>query len=272
MSGLTAYPDRTLVDRALERMSVSGPLAADSLARDILGLPNAPLIVAERLAVALLGADPRIRQLDDGRWGIVPEASGSPLLDECAFAVVDVETTGMHAAGDDRITDIAVVLVQGNRRELVFESLINPGLPIPIRIAELTRITNEMVSTAPAFRDIADDLLTALASRVFVAHNVRFDWGFVSAEVKRARDLALGGGRLCTVRLARRLVPQLESRSLDSLMLYFGLHNPARHRAAGDALATAELLTRLLPLAREKGANTLADLEAMTARGAKSAI
>ncbi|MEO8031890.1 MAG: 3'-5' exonuclease [Gemmatimonadota bacterium] len=270
MSGLTAYPDRTLVDRALERMGVAGPLAADALAREILGLPNAPQLVADRLAVALLGADPRVRQLDDGRWGLVPEASGSPLLDECAFAVVDVETTGMHAAGNDRITDIAVVVVQGNRRELVFESLINPGVPIPSRIAELTGISDHLVTDAPAFCDIADQLLAALASRVFVAHNVRFDWGFVTAEVKRARDLALAGGRLCTVRLARRLVPELGSRSLDSLMLYFGLTNPARHRAAGDALATAELLTRLIPLARERGASTFADLEAMTQKATRT--
>jgi DNA polymerase-3 subunit epsilon len=269
VSGLTAYPDRTLVDRALDRMGTTGPLGAADLARDILGLPNAPVLVAERLAVALLGADPRVRQLDDGRWGLVPEASGSPLLDECAFAVVDVETTGMHAAGDDRITDIAVVLVQGSRRELVFESLINPGVPIPSRIAELTGINDGLVAEAPSFREIADGLLAALASRVFVAHNVRFDWGFVTAEVKRSRDLALAGARLCTVRLARRLVPQLESRSLDSLMLYFGLSNPARHRAAGDALATAELLTRLIPLARERGATTLADLDALTQRAVK---
>ncbi|HTO73922.1 MAG TPA: 3'-5' exonuclease [Gemmatimonadales bacterium] len=270
MTGITSYPDRTLVDRALERMGAHGPIDAGQLARDILGLPNAPSLVADRLAVALLGADPRVRQLEDGRWGLVAAAAGSPLLEECAFAVVDVETTGMHAAGDDRITDIAVVLVQGNRRELVFESLINPGVPIPSRIAELTGISDDLVLDAPPFEALADEVLSALASRVFVAHNVRFDWGFVTAEVKRARDLALAGNRLCTVRLARRLVPQLESRSLDSLMLYFGLKNPARHRAAGDALATAELLERLIVLAREKGATTLADLEAMTAKGSRT--
>ena len=269
MTGITSYPDRTLVDRALERMGVQGPIGAADLAKDILGLPNAPGLVADRLAVALLGADPRVRQLEDGRWGLVAEVSGSPLLEECAFAVVDVETTGMHAAGDDRITDIAVVLLQGTRRELVFESLINPGVSIPPRIAELTGITSQLVAGAPAFRDVADDLLAALASRVFVAHNVRFDWGFVTAEVKRSRDLAMDGARLCTVRLARRLVPQLESRSLDSLMLYFGLSNPARHRAAGDALATAELLARLIPLARERGATTFADLDALTHKAAR---
>ncbi len=99
-----------------------------------------------------------------------------------------------------------------------------------------------------------------------MAHNARFDWGFLSAEVRRARALRLSGPMLCTVRLARRLLPHLESRSLDSLSYHFGLENRARHRAAGDALATAELLDRLILIAREQGARTLSDLEYLTRR------
>ena len=94
--------------------------------------------MAERLAVALFASDPRVRQLDDGRWALIAEAQGSPLIEECAFAVVDVETTGMRAAGPDRVTDVAVVIVQGARRELIFESLVQPGISIPSRIAMLT--------------------------------------------------------------------------------------------------------------------------------------
>jgi DNA polymerase-3 subunit epsilon len=196
----------------------------------------------------------------------VAEARGSPLLEECAFAVVDVETTGMRAWGTDRITDVAVVVLQGPRRELVFESLVNPGVPIPARIQMLTGITEDLVQRAPAFEELADGLLAALAGRVFVAHNARFDWSFLSAEIRRARALGLAGTRLCTVRLARRLLPQLQSRSLDSLSYFFGLENRARHRAAGDALATAELLDRLILLARDRGARTLADLEQLMRR------
>jgi DNA polymerase-3 subunit epsilon len=265
MIGLSAHPDRTLVDRALELLARE-PCSAARLSREVLGLPNAPSAVTDRLAVALLGSDPRVRQLQDGRWAVVAEVHGSPLIEDTAFAVVDVETTGMRAGSSDRITDIAVVLVHGARRELVFDSLVNPGCPIPPRIVGITGITDAMVRNAPGFSGLADQLLASLAGRVFVAHNVHFDWGFVTAEVRRARDLALEGFRLCTVRLARRLVPQLPSRSLDSLSLYFGLENPARHRAAGDALATAELLHRLIGLAREQGARTLADLDALTAR------
>ncbi|HEY4101304.1 MAG TPA: exonuclease domain-containing protein [Gemmatimonadales bacterium] len=262
MSGLTARPVGTLADRALELLA-AGPAAAPELAHRVLGLPNAPVGVAERLAAALLGADPRVRQQTDGRWALVALAQGSPLLDECAFAVVDVETTGMQASGNDRITEIAVVVVQGTRREVVFDSLVNPGRPIPPRICELTGISQEMVNDAPTFAEIADEVVAALAGRVFVAHNARFDWGFVGAEVRRNRDLTLDGPRLCTVRLARRLVRGEPSYSLGALAVRFGFEFVARHRAAGDALVTGMLLERLLQSARERGAQTLADLETM---------
>ena len=237
MTGLTAHPAGTLVERALELLR-QGPASAGELAVKVLGLPNAPAAVAERIAAALLGADPRVRQQSDGRWALVAAAQGSPLLEECAFAVVDVETTGMQSGGDDRITEIAVVVVHGTRRDVVFESLVNPGRPIPPRICELTGITQEMVAGAPAFVDIADQLLAALAGRVFVAHNARFDWGFVGAEVRRARDLALDGPRLCTVRLARRLVRGEPSYSLGALAVRFGLEfaraPPRGRRCPGD--------------------------------------
>ena len=268
MIGLSAHPESTLLDRVLETLR-EGPRPAVTLCHVVLGLPGAPQAVCDRIAVALLAADPRVRQLADGRWGLVPEAQGSPLLDQCAFAVVDVETTGMRASGSDRITEIAVVVCHGGRREVIFESLVNPGRPIPPAICAITHITNDMVRDAPTFPEVADQVLAALAGRIFVAHNARFDWAFVSAELRRARDLALDGPLLCTVRLARRLVRGVRSCGLDSLTYHFGLENAARHRAAGDALVTAELLDRLLRLAREEGVATLQDLEAVQARRAR---
>lgn len=263
--GLSAHPESTLLDRVLDVLR-EGPRPAMTLCHRVIGLANAQEAVCERIAVALLGADPRVRQLTDGRWGLVPAAQGSPLLDDCAFAVVDVETTGMRAGGDDRITEIAVVIVHGGRREVVVDSLINPGRPIPPAICAITNITNAMVQDAPTFGEVADQVLSALAGRIFVAHNARFDWNFVSAEVRRARDLALDGPRLCTVRLARRLVRGVRSCGLDNLTQHFGFENQARHRAAGDALVTADLLARLLRLAREEGAHTLQDLTAIALR------
>lgn len=265
MIGTSAHPQSTLVDRVLGVLR-QGPQLATMLCREVIGLPGAPESVCERIAVALLGADPRVRRLPDGRWGVVPEAQGSPLLDECAFAVVDVETTGVRVSSSDRITEIAVVVVHGGRREVAFESLVNPGRPIPPAICAITNITDEMVRHAPPFSEVADQVLAALAGRIFVAHHARFDWAFVSAELRRARGLALDGPRLCTVRLARRLVRGVRSCGLDSLTTFFGLENAARHRAMGDAWVTAELLSRLLRLAREDGARTLQDLTAIEAR------
>ena len=265
MIGTSAYPDSTLLERVLAQLRL-GPRTPSTLCHEVLGLLRAPVAICDRVAIALLGADPRVRQLDDGRWGLVPEAQGSPLLDDCAFAVVDVETTGMRAGYGDRITEIAVAVVQGERREIVFESLVNPERPIPRGICAITNITNEMVRYAPRFSELAERLLAALAGRVFVAHNARFDWNFVSAELRRSRDLTLDGTRFCTVRLARRLVKGVRSCGLDNLCRFFGFHNEARHRAAGDALVTAELLCRLLSLAREEGARTLQDLMVIEAR------
>jgi DNA polymerase III subunit epsilon len=268
VTGLSVHPESTLVERVLELLG-DGPSAAATLCHRVMGLAGAPTAVCDRIAIALLGADPRVRQLTDGRWGLVAEAQGSPMLDDCAFAVVDVETTGMRARASDRITEIAVVVVHGNRREVVVDSLVNPGRSIPPAIRAITNISNEMVRDAPGFAELADQVLAALAGRIFVAHNATFDWGFVSAEVSRARDLALDGPRLCTVRLARRLVKGVRSCGLDSLTHYFGLENEARHRAAGDAVVTAEVLARLLRLAREEGVRTLQDLEAVQTRRAR---
>ncbi len=241
-----------------------GPRPAMDIVRDVIGLPQANLTVAERLAAALLGADPRFTFDIEGRWTVVPEPMwhGVP-LDQVRYAVVDVETTGMRPRRDDRITEIAVVHVDGPRRSVAYASLVNPGRPIPARIQALTSITDAMVSDAPTFPEIADEVLAALAGRVFVAHHARFDWAFVSAEIERARDFPVRMPRLCTVRLSRRLVPEIERRNLDTVTRYFGVEIPpeVRHRAQGDAEATAAVLQRLIGRAQERGVRTWEELE-----------
>ncbi|HET6798416.1 MAG TPA: exonuclease domain-containing protein, partial [Gemmatimonadales bacterium] len=150
--GTTAHPESTLLDRVLAHLRF-GPRSPATLCHEILGLFGAPAAICDRVALALLGADPRVRQLEDGRWTLVPEAQGSPLLEDCVFAVVDVETTGMRAIYGDRITEIAVAIVQGGRREIVFDSLVNPERPIPRSIRAITSISDEMVRQAPCFSE-----------------------------------------------------------------------------------------------------------------------
>ena len=160
--------------------------------------------------------------------------------------MIDVETTGMHPGAGDRVTEVAVVIVRGGTLAERFESLVNPQRPIPPFITSLTHISWEMVKDAPTFADLAPDLVRFLDGHVFVAHNADFDWRFVRAEVQRATGKRLSGPKLCTVRLARRVLPHLPSRRLDALMFHYGIDNDARHRALGDADATARILLRLL--------------------------
>lgn len=163
------------------------------------------------------------------------------------FAVVDVETTGTSHGLGDRVTDVAIVVVE--RRKIVdsFHSLVNPQRTIPSRIEALTGITNAMVARAPTFDRVARSVASFLKHRVFVAHNAPFDWGFLTMEFTRAgRPGVLTGTPLCTVRLARRLLSHLPRRNLDSVAHYYGVSIENRHRALGDARATAHVLLGLL--------------------------
>jgi DNA polymerase-3 subunit epsilon len=171
--------------------------------------------------------------------------------------VVDVETTGCRAFRGDRIIEIAVVMLDGT---LAFHSLVNPGIPLNAFVQGLTGIAPAMLRNAPPFDTIVDGLLEVFSGCVFVAHNARFDWAFVSTEIERARGLLLQGPRVCTVRLARKLLPDLPRRNLDTVSYHFGIEIEGRHRAVGDAVAAAKCLARMLKIAREEGAATLADL------------
>jgi DNA polymerase-3 subunit epsilon len=233
-----------------------------ALVRDVLGLRTTPRALAARIAQALVGADPRVVRTPEGRWTLAETRNDamSPDIDACRFAVVDVETTGMRARGGDRIVEIAVVVLSGNEPRVVFESLVDPGVPLTPFFTRLTGITDAALCGAPRFAEIADALLASLTGTVFVAHSVRFDWAFVAAELERARGLVIQGPRVCTVRLARRLLPPLDRRNLDTVAHFFDIPIEGRHRAKGDAVATARILGRMLGIARERGALTIADL------------
>jgi DNA polymerase-3 subunit epsilon len=186
--------------------------------------------------------------------------------------VVDVETTGGRAYGTDRITEVAAVVVRDGQLCDVFETLVNPGRPIPAFISQLTNISWDMVKGAPRFAEVEPQLLEVIAGNVFAAHNANFDWRFICAEVFRASGQQLVGRRLCTVKLARKILPQLSRRSLDHVASYYGVEISGRHRAAGDAIATAHCLVRLLEDAADRGCVTWDDLDLLIGkRGLRAA-
>ncbi len=166
-------------------------------------------------------------------------------LDTAPFVVVDVETTGMSSL-DDRITEIAMMKVQGGQLVEEFSTLVNPLMTIPAYITDLTGIDNVMVENAPPAREVVPFVAEFLSGTVFAAHNAAFDWGFVNSTVRRESGLVLANPQLCTVKLSRRILPSLPSKSLGPVTRHLNITIPQRHRASGDAFATALVLVKYL--------------------------
>jgi DNA polymerase-3 subunit epsilon len=291
--GVYSEPEDTLLtSRALDYLS-AGPADVVDLIGHICSLPGAPRIVAEHMAHAMFSGRSEFLLANDGRWMIEPGrgkgeagmgkgATGgnagltsraphpaSPLpstnerLDKLSYVVVDTETTGGSAWSRDRITEIAAVVVRNGEIVELFETLVNPQRSIPYFVSKLTNITWDMVKDAPTFDRIAPDVMRVLEGNVFVAHNAMFDWRFVSAELSRSTGRQLRGRRLCTVKIAGKVLPHLGRRSLDYVSRYYGVENHARHRAGGDALATAKCLIRMMSDLSDQGCATWHDLETL---------
>jgi DNA polymerase III subunit epsilon len=160
------------------------------------------------------------------------------------YAIVDIETTGGNASGS-RITEIAIIIHDGKNVIDRYETLVNPEKDIPLSIFGLTGINNEMVANAPIFDDISEKVLEMLTDRVFVAHNVNFDYSFVHHQLEQA-GFKWSAKKLCTVRAARKIKPGLGSYSLGNLCNSLNISLENRHRAGGDADATAILFSLLL--------------------------
>ncbi len=162
------------------------------------------------------------------------------------YSIIDLETTGTSAR-DGRIIEIAIYNYDGQQITEEFTTLVNPEQRIPWRITQITGINDAMVVDAPRFCEIARKVVEMTDGRVFVAHNVGFDYGFIREEFKRL-GYHYEREKLCTVKLSRKLIPGMRSYSLGNLCADLGIEINGRHRAAGDALATVKLFERLLAI------------------------
>ncbi|MGZ4108844.1 MAG: exonuclease domain-containing protein, partial [Actinomycetota bacterium] len=189
-------------------------------------------------------------------------------LSEITFCVVDLETTG-GSPTESRITEIGAVKVRGGERLGVLQTLVDPGVPIPPFITHLTGIDDAAVSGSPGISEVLPTLDEFARGCVFVAHNARFDFSFVNAELQAHGYPLLPGPPVCTARLARRVVwPDVPNVRLQTLAQYFRTAVRPTHRALADAEACAEVLHGLLDLGGRLGILTLGDLYlAVTARG-----
>ncbi len=172
---------------------------------------------------------------------------------ETRFTVLDTETTGVSAA-NSRIMELGMVKVESGKILDTFSTFINPECNIPRQITAITGINNQHVAEAPVFEKLTSSILDFIGDSVLVAHNMQFDYAFMKAEFERAFVEFPEYNKLCTLKLSRKLFPELKSKALGAMVHHFGIRHKDVHRALGDAMATAKLLLKLF----EKFDNELA--------------
>jgi DNA polymerase III subunit epsilon len=240
------------------------PLRVTDAARLLLASRRVPAALARRIVGDVVGADARLTWRSGDDLALVVWQPPPVAIEDAVFCVVDVETTGMRPDAD-RIVEIGAVRVEGYELGATYARLVDPGRPLPPAIEALTGIRGAELRRAPSARVALEGFLRFAGDSVIVAHNARFDVGFLDAELRRVAGGRLACPVLDTVAMARRLVPGRSRYSLASLAERFSTNATPCHRALPDALATAEILRVLIGCAQERGAATVADLVALSA-------
>jgi len=275
-TSIFASLERHVLHGAMDAARESGaPVTANLLT---VGGDAIPAIVADLPGHA--GAVLRLAPLDDtGGGGRVdhdmrlhdiphaPEATAETPLAGLAGLVFDAETTGLEVA-TDRLVSVGAVMVSGGHVApgVNIDCLVNPGVPIPARSSAIHGITDDMVEDAPAFAAVWRDLEGPFSERVVIGHNIGFDLAVLRAEAARAGVAWRGPTFLDTLRLAAALFPDWKDLNLETIAQHLGVDVQGRHTALGDALVTAEVWARLLPLLEAAGVVTLGDARAFQDR------
>ncbi len=239
--------DSILVQDTIDLLTGSGGRApASEIAGAVFKLSNINDELAGLLVADLIRNDRRFKIAENNTVELLADDSHSRLLKELDFVVVDVEATGAKMP-PNRLIELGAYRIRGGRIVDQFVSLVNPEIPIPRFVAVLTGISNEMVRTAPVFADLAPKWLDFVSDSVLVAHNAPFDTSFLNHEISRVYPgHRMVNPHLCTVRLSRRALPNLDNHRLDTIATHFSIPIVSRHRAGSDALATAEIFLHIL--------------------------
>ncbi|HZS46295.1 MAG TPA: exonuclease domain-containing protein [Blastocatellia bacterium] len=246
----------SLVDNLIILLGRSRAASYEQIGRDLFYLPRTESGIVRQLLVGLLDKDKRFLFHDDS-LELLPDPNETRSVKDATYVVVDVETTGARP-NSDRITEIAAYKISGGQIVGEINTLINPQRPISRYVVQLTGITDEMVRTAPLFSDVYEQVVDFFSDAVFVAHNAPFDWRFVNREIERVTGRGLANMRLCTVQMTRRIVPDLPNYKLHTVAEHFKIEIENRHRAGGDAFATAKIFMKLLDVMAEFGVPNVA--------------
>jgi DNA polymerase-3 subunit epsilon len=256
-------------DRLVELLQARrGPVAAEDAARALFALRAVPAALARELLDDVVRGDVRLAWRG-ANVGLADAPGASLRLEDATFVVFDLETTGLRA-GTARICEIGAVRVRRLELDGSFQTLVNPRQPVPRAISALTGIGDADLRGAASVEHAVRRFLSFAGDAALVAHNARFDLAFLDHEVERLTGRRVAAPVVDTVWLARRLLDGRARRAgLSSLAHFFGTAARPCHRALPDAEATAEILLRLIGLAQERGAETLADLADLAAPRAR---
>jgi DNA polymerase III epsilon subunit family exonuclease len=254
--------DSTLVQDTIDLLTGSGGRAAATEIVDaVFKLSHVDDELAGLLVADLIRNDRRFKIIENHTVELLQDDRQSRLLKDLDFVVVDVEATGAKTP-PNRLIELGAYRIRDGRIVDKFLSLVNPEIPIPRFVATLTGISNDMVKQAPVFADVAPRWLDFVSDSVLVAHNSNFDANFINHEISRVYPgHRMVNPHVCTVRLSRRVFPELLNHRLDTIAEHFSIPIASRHRAGCDALATAEIFLHLLArLENTHGVRDLADL------------
>ncbi|MGH9916841.1 MAG: 3'-5' exonuclease [Pyrinomonadaceae bacterium] len=259
-----------LVDETIELLSTNGGRASvDQIFTEIYKMKPFGKDGMVSLITEMFHGDERVKINKLGDVELTPffytSRSNSSLF-SADYTIVDVETTGTKSPLS-RITEIGAYKVSNGEIVDEFQTLVNPQAPIPPFIVSLTGITEKMVADAPVFSEIADDWLSFVGFTPIVAHNAQFDLGFINHEISRVfPGHRMVNDHFCTVRISRRLLPGLYNHRLHTIAEHFAIPIVNRHRAAGDALITANVFIRMLAVLERKDVHSFEDLRSYLQR------
>ncbi len=250
--------DSLLVSETIQYLNCYGGRASAVKVVDYVMKISAPEPDLARLLVSdLVEIDPRLH-LNEDTVELVEIVEKKRNLSETEFVVFDLETTGAKTP-PCRITEIGAYRVKGGKIVAEFQTLVNPETFIPTFITQLTGISNQMVRNAPKFREIAHEFLDFIGDAVLVAHNAPFDLRFLNHEIGRIyRAYSVANAHLCTVQLARKLLPHIENHKLNTVAAYYSVSLVNHHRAGDDAHATAHIFVNFLDELQARGILDLA--------------
>ena len=256
-------------DRLVELVEARhGPVPAEDAARALYALRHVPAGLARSLLADVVDGDARLAWRG-ASVGLAAPPGTALALEDATYVVFDLETTGLSPVSS-AICEIGAVRVRGLELEERFETLVNPRRPLPAPIAALTGIDPRALRGAPPVELAVRRFLEFAGDAVLVAHNARFDLGFLDREVERLTGRRVASPVVDTVWLARRLLEGRQKRvGLASLAYFFGTATQPCHRALADSEATAEILLALIGLAQERGAETVAQLVDLSAPRAR---